>query len=99
MRAVYPFVNETVRNIYPLNMYTRVMFGLVTQAYTADINILPRQRYFDPTRLLSPLTERETNNLIKEGERATWPKIEMIRNCTKVSRQIDGALIRLGETT
>lgn len=96
MRAVYPFAMDSVRNIYPLNMLTRMLFGLVTQVYTADINILPRQRFFDPSRLLSPLTEQETEVLISEGERATWPKIEMIRNCTKVSRQIDKALQALG---
>ena len=95
MRAVYPFVMDQVRGIYPLNMQVRMMFGLVTQAYTADINILPQNRSFDPTRLLAPLTEEETSALIKEGERATWPKIEMIRNCTKVSRRIDEALDRL----
>ncbi|MEM7077102.1 MAG: DUF3336 domain-containing protein [Pseudomonadota bacterium] len=95
MRAVYPFVMDTVRNFYPMNVYTRAMFGLATQEYTADINILPQQRFFDPTRLLSPLSEQEAHNLIQDGERATWPKVEMIRNCTKVSRQIDGALVRL----
>ena len=95
MRAVYPFVMETVRNVYPLNLYTRSLFGLMTQVYTADINILPRQRFFDPTRLLTPLSQAEAQRLIQEGERATWPKIEMIRNCTKVSRQIDGALQRM----
>ena len=95
LRAIYPFVMEGVRNIYPINMYTQMMFGLATQEYTADINILPRQRFFDPTRLLSARSKAETEKLIREGEQATWPKIEMIRNCTKVSRQIDAALLRL----
>jgi NTE family protein len=73
----------------------QVMFGLATQDYTADINILPRQRFFDPTRLLSPRSKEETVKLINEGERATWPKLDMINNCTKVSRQINSALQRL----
>jgi len=32
---------------------------------------------------------------IREGEAATWPKIEMIRNCTRISRTLDGILERL----
>ena len=95
LRAIYPFVMDSVRHVYPVNRYMQVMFGLATQDYTADINILPRQRFFDPTRLLSPRSKEETVKLINEGERATWPKLDMINNCTKVSRQINSALQRL----
>ena len=96
LRALYPFVLDLVRNVEPLNRNTRLLFGLATQEYTADINIFPRQRVFDPDQLLARLSADETRSLIVEGERATWPKVEMIRNCTTVSRQIDGALMRLG---
>jgi TAG lipase / steryl ester hydrolase / phospholipase A2 / LPA acyltransferase len=41
------------------------------------------------------LTEVETRTLISEGEAATWPRIEMIRNCTRISRTLDGILDRL----
>jgi len=33
--------------------------------------------------------------LIAEGEAAAWPRIEMIRNCTAVSRTLDAILARL----
>jgi TAG lipase/steryl ester hydrolase/phospholipase A2/LPA acyltransferase len=94
-RAVYPFTMNLVRNIYPVNIMTRMWFGLLTQEYTADINISPQQRWLNPTKLLSVLSAEETNALIQAGEQATWPNIEMIRNCTAVSRHIDGALNRL----
>ncbi len=90
-KAVYPFAMNMVRDVYPANMLTRMWFSLLTQEYTADINIA-LERLFDPTRLLSPLTEREAASLVSEGENATWPKVEMIRNCTAVSRKIDEAL-------
>jgi phosphate uptake regulator len=35
------------------------------------------------------LSDDETRELIREGERATWPKVEMIRNCTLVGRTLD----------
>jgi TAG lipase / steryl ester hydrolase / phospholipase A2 / LPA acyltransferase len=95
LRAVYPFAMESVRHIYPLNTYTRFWFSLMTQEYTADINIIPRQRFYDPSLLLAALSQEETATLIREGEYATWPKVEMIRTCTKISRTIDDTLVKL----
>lgn len=94
-KAMYPFVMDTVRDVYPMNVMTRFGFGFLTQDYTADINIALQDQFIDPTRLLSRLTTRENQALIRSGERATWPKVEMIRNCTAVSRSLDRILARL----
>ena len=91
-KATYPMAMGVVGDVYPLNVMTRLMYGLVTQDYTADINILPRRKFWNPSKLLSVLSEAETRYLISEGEAATWPKIEMIRNCTLISRTLDGLL-------
>ncbi len=95
LRATYPFAMEITRNLYPLNVVTRMLYSVATQDYTADINILPRRRFWDPRKLLAVLSEGEVKTLISEGEAATWPRIEMIRNCTAVSRTLDGILYRL----
>lgn len=97
-KAVYPFTMNLVRNVYPANIMTRMWFGLLTQSYTADINISPSQRFVNPAKLLSVLTAQETFELIRAGEEATWPKIEMIRNCTAVSRQIDATMKKMEES-
>jgi len=94
-KAVYPLTMKMVSNIYPVNIMTRMWFGLLTQEYTADINISPGLTALNPTKLLSVLSPEETLGLIRAGEEATWPKIEMIRNCTAVSRSIDRTLIHL----
>ena len=94
-KAVYPFAMNLVRNVYPANIMTRMWFGLLTQEYTADITIIPSLRLVNPTKLLSVLTPEETYSLIRAGEEATWPKIEMVRNCTAVSRHIDATLEKL----
>lgn len=91
-KATYPMAMGFVGNIYPLNVMTRMAYGLATQDYTADINILPRRKFWSPAKLLSVLSEAETRYLISEGEAATWPKIEMIRNCTQISRTLDEIL-------
>jgi len=91
-KATYPLAMNMVGSVYPLNVLTRLAYGLVTQDYTADITILPRRRFWNPRKLLSILSEAETRYLISEGEAATWPKIEMIRNCTLISRTLDEIL-------
>ncbi len=97
LRATFPLAMQLTQGMYPLNMVTRMAYGVATQDYTADINILPRRRFWDPRKLLSILSEEEIRYLISEGEAATWPKIEMIRNCTMVSRTLDGILARMEE--
>jgi TAG lipase/steryl ester hydrolase/phospholipase A2/LPA acyltransferase len=92
VRATYPFAMQFVKRIYPLNVYVRMMYSVLMQDYTADINIIPRRRFLDPSKLLAVLSEAETRQLIHEGELATWPKIEMIRNCTLVGRTLDRVL-------
>ena len=71
------------------------MYAVATQDYTADINIIPRKRFYDPRKLLAVLSPEEVNQLILDGERATWPRIEMIRNCTRISQTLDRILTRL----
>lgn len=95
LRATYPLAMEITKDLYPFNMMTRMFYSIATQDYTADINILPRRRFWDPRKLLSILNEEEVRGLIAEGEAATWPRIEMIRNCTSISRTLDGVLARL----
>jgi hypothetical protein len=101
--ARYGFVMQQLRDIYPLNMWARLLYSVATQEYTADITILPKNRIVDPSKLLAPLTNEETWKLVREGEQATWPKLEMIRNCTAISRTIEAVLSRLeariGETS
>jgi TAG lipase/steryl ester hydrolase/phospholipase A2/LPA acyltransferase len=95
LRAVYPFATQLVKSVYPLNMYVRMLYSIALQDYTADINILPRRRFRDPSTLLAVLSEAETRALIHEGEAAAWPKIEMIRNCTLVGKTLDRILAGL----
>jgi TAG lipase / steryl ester hydrolase / phospholipase A2 / LPA acyltransferase len=92
IRSTYPSAMKWLKNSYPLNMYARMVFSVATQDYTADVNILPTQRFWDPRKLLALLSREEVQRLIHEGERSTWPKIEMLRNCTRVGRTLDRIL-------
>jgi NTE family protein len=92
MRSTYPTVMRWLKRSYPLNVYARMLFSVATQDYTADVNILPGRRFWDPRTLLAVPTRDEVRSLIREGERSTWPKIEMLRNCTRVGRTLDRIL-------
>ncbi len=71
--------------------------ALVRQTYSGDITVLPDLQAIDVSKLLSNASEKEAKALIEAGRRATWPKIERIRNTTQISRCFTGCLDRLGE--
>ncbi len=68
------------------------LHAMVAQDYSADITIYPDHRLTNPMKLFVDPSDEEIAGLIKAGERATWPKLEMIRNCTKISRALDSIL-------
>lgn len=99
LRATYPLAMRLSRPSYPANLFVRMAYGVATQDYTADINILPRQRVWNPSKWLALLSEEESRWLIDEGEASTWPKIERIRNATRVSRTLDRVLDGIEQTS
>ena len=70
------------------NRLTNVALGIINQDYVGDINILPNRRFFNPLKLLAHRSTEEIIDLITMGEKATWPKLEMIRIQTQVSRTL-----------
>ncbi len=75
-----------------LSQLTNTVLAVINQDYMGDINIIPPFRFFNPSRILAHLTEEEIMNLIRVGERSTWPKLEMIRVQTEISRTLDTIL-------
>ncbi len=71
---------------------TNVALGIINQDYVGDINILPEKRFFNPLKLLAHRSTEEIIELIEMGEKATWPKIEMIRIQTQISRTLNRIL-------
>ena len=68
-----------------LNKLTNTALAVLNQDYIGDINILPPFRLSNPTRVMSPLSEDEIARLMSMGEKAVWPKLEMIRIQTRIS--------------
>ena len=66
--------------------------SVVSQTYTGDINILPSRKLLNPAKALAVRSDEEIEQLIIDGERATWPMIEKIRIQTKISRTLRSIL-------
>ena len=71
--------------------------SVVSQTYTGDINLLPSKRFLSPTEILTAHTAEEVLELINDGQRATWPKIERIRIQTHISRTLNHLIEELDE--
>jgi NTE family protein len=66
--------------------------ALIDQRFTADINIFPGYGASSLGMILKMLSEEEMAELIKAGERATWPKTPAIRVTTRIGRTLDRIL-------
>ena len=98
VKTVYPHTQHYVQNLYPLNIMTRMWYSMFTQDYTADVNILPKQKLVEPTSILEKISPEKAMELVVEGERQAKTSIERIRNCTKLGAKLDSILNNLAKT-
>jgi predicted acylesterase/phospholipase RssA len=71
--------------------------SIVSQRYVGDINLVPPRMPANLMRIMKNASTKEVAEFIQTGERATWPKIEMIRNTTVISRTFEHCCQRLEE--
>jgi len=76
------------------NFAINSLVSVFAQEYRGDINILPPAGMVKPWRGMQRPSEQQLMAIIAAGECATWPKIEMIRNCTLIGRTLDRVLLR-----
>jgi hypothetical protein len=76
------------------NMLMSSIHALMDQEYSGDINIVPNFSWYNPAKLLSHLSEKDLIALMVGGEHSTYPAVEAIRTCTKISRTMEEILNR-----
>jgi TAG lipase/steryl ester hydrolase/phospholipase A2/LPA acyltransferase len=76
----------------PLHSLANLTMSVINQDYSGDINIIRPTVLWSPDKILSNLSIDEVRNLIDLGERATWPKIEMVRVQTRISQTLERIL-------
>jgi TAG lipase / steryl ester hydrolase / phospholipase A2 / LPA acyltransferase len=79
----------------PLHSLANMTMSVINQDYSGDINIVRPTILWSPEKMLSNLSIDEVKDLIDMGERATWPKIEMIRVQTRISLTLEAILMAL----
>ena len=79
----------------PLSYFPRAQgmvnmaMSVINQDYSGDINIVRPTLFWSPAKMLSKLPLEDIEFLIDLGERSTWPKIEMVRTQTKISKTLE----------
>jgi len=71
--------------------------AIARQNYSGDITVYPEKHMLNVGKTFANFTREEAQKIMLEGRRATWPKIERIRNTTQISRTFDDCLRRLSE--
>src|SRR3546814_4950602 len=79
----------------PLNSLANRSRSVINQDYTGDINIIRPPKFWSPTKILSDLSQDDIDELIDTGMRTAWPKIEMVRTQTAISRALDAILAKI----
>ena len=69
--------------------------AVATQTYSGDITIVPSRQTGNILQTFADPTPKQVANFVADGERATWPLIERIRNTTRISRVFERCLRRL----
>ncbi|KAL9102814.1 MAG: hypothetical protein Q9163_002092 [Psora crenata] len=76
------------------NLLTKTI-SVLSQKYSGDITILPEISYADFPRMLSNPTPEFMHAAMLSGERATWPKISIIKNHCAIELALDDAVQKL----
>lgn len=90
-------VQKYGKNWPRVKLFTNTAHSVFHQNYKADISVFPDFKNFRMSRILSQLTSDELMALVRQGERSTWRKMDMIRTSSKISKVLDGILLRYDE--
>lgn len=80
-------------------MFIQDIESMLNQQYVGDINFVLDKDSYDMRNALFSYGDGEVERLILSGERATWPKIEMLRNAVKVGNCIEDWLFKFERHT
>jgi len=76
------------------NLLTKTI-SVLSQKYSGDITIFPEISYADFPRMLSNPTREFMHQAMLSGEKATWPKMSIIKNHCAIELALDDAVQKL----
>ena len=71
------------------------MYTIMAQKYFGDVTIAPQYSLRHYRHMLANPDPKFVRQLILEGERATWPKISMIRSHARISKTLERCVAKL----
>lgn len=80
------FVQKGIKWSNDLGLIVDKAQSVLAQKYVGDINIIPPRQPKNVLKIFRNPSVDDVREFIETGERATWPRIEMIRNTTRISR-------------
>ncbi|KAI9284620.1 acyl transferase/acyl hydrolase/lysophospholipase [Umbelopsis sp. AD052] len=69
--------------------------AIMSQRYSGDITIVPEIGYSEFLKVLSNPTPQSVMEAMIRGEKATWPKMSIIRNHLQIELTIDAIIYRM----
>ena len=84
-------------NVPGVSAMIKKAHAVASQTYSGDITVYPEKHVVSLGRMFKNFGPEEVMQMVFEGRRATWPKIERIRNTTQISRTFDDCLKQLSE--
>lgn len=88
LNALTAIADQADRKNGKVTRATSLIRSVLNQDYFGDINILPDYKFQNPLTMIRFPGEKVMQRLIDSGERCTWPKLEMIRQQTRISRRL-----------
>jgi TAG lipase/steryl ester hydrolase/phospholipase A2/LPA acyltransferase len=70
-------------------------YSMMDQRYQGDVTISPHYKLKHYAKVMSNLTPEFVEELMLEGQRATWPKISMIRTHAQISQTLEACIAQL----
>jgi NTE family protein len=86
--ANYAIFEKPLSLVPQLNAAVTMGMSMLDQEYVGDITIINPVQFASLAKGLSQLSRKEMTDLVKSGEQETWPKLEMIKNQTIISRTL-----------
>lgn len=93
-KAVCDYVRQH-SNSGVLRQLSGYCYSMMSQNYYGDVTVAPTYKLEHYLKVLSNPDPKFIKEMILEGERATWPKISMIRTHSKISKTLENCISRL----
>jgi len=93
-QGVFDFLRKRVKPEL-LRQISGQLYTIMAQRYSGDVTIAPGYSVRHFRRMLANPTPDYVREMILAGERATWPRISMIRSHARISKTLERCVRRL----